>query len=134
MRRLLAAVALAGLVACTGDDGDPEAFCAGIEAAIDIEALVGGAPAEQDPATSLRNAATRLRELSGDAPDEVDGDVRRIADAVEVLAEAAADPDVGVAGRVGELDREALTDAVQNVERYAADECGVNLTTTTSAG
>jgi hypothetical protein len=118
---------LGSLGGCSDDDGDPEAFCAGIGAIVDVEALVGGPPAEQDPATSLRNAADRMRELSGDAPDDIDGDVRKVADAVEILAEAAADPDVGVAGRLGELDRDALTESVTKIEAYARDECGITL-------
>ena len=125
-------VAAAALGACSDDEGDPEAFCAGIEEIASVEALIGGAPAEQDPGTSMRNAAERMRQLSGDAPEEIDGDVRRIADAVEALAEAAADPDVGVAARLSEIDLELLGEAAANVERYARDECGVDLSTSTS--
>ena len=151
MRRLVVSVAL--LVAavaggCSDDDeGDPAAFCANVRGISSIEDLIGAAPAEQDPATSLRTAGERLRQLAGDAPGEVAGDVRRLADAVEVLADAAADPDVGVAGRLGELDREELMAAAENLERYVSEECGLDLggsttsvtsatstTSTTSAG
>ena len=89
-------------------------------------------PDEQDPGTSMRNAAERMRRLSGDAPGEIDGDVRRIADAVELLAEAAADPDIGVAARLSEIDLEAVADAAANVERYAREACGVDLSSTST--
>jgi len=129
---MAAALVAAALASCSDDGGDPEAFCAGVREVTDVSILIGGTPGEQDAATSLRTAADRLRALSGDAPDEVDGDVRRIADALEVLAEAAADPDVGVAGRLRELDREALVDSAANLERYAREECRVDLTSSTS--
>lgn len=122
------AVGALGALGCSDDGGgDPEAFCAGIQEITSIEQLVGAPPAEQDPATSLRAAGERLRDLSGDAPGEIAGDVRRLADAVETLADAAADPDVGVAARLAELDREELTDAAADVEAYVRDECGVDL-------
>lgn len=125
---------LAAGTACSDDDeGDPAAFCAGVQSISSIEALIGAAPAAQDPATSLRAAGERLRALSGDAPGEVAGDVRRLADAVEVLADAAADPDVGVAGQLSELDREELTESAEDVERYVRDECGIDLSGSTTA-
>ena len=124
---LVLVVSASGLAGCSDDEGDPAAFCAGVQEVQSIESLIGAAPAEQDPATSLRAAGERLRDLSGDAPDEVASDVRRLADAVETLAEAAADPDIGVAARLGELDREALVEAAMDVEAYAREECGVDL-------
>ena len=128
----MAAALASALGACSDDGGDPEAFCAGIEEIADVEALIGGVAAEQDPGTSMRNAAQRMRQLSGEAPDEIDGDVRRIADAVELLAEAAADPDIGVAARLSEIDLEAVGEAAANVERYARDECGIDLSSTST--
>ena len=144
---------LAGLVACSGDDGeDPQAFCRQLTPQVrNVDQALADSVAGTDPAGGRRRLEAALAELdrmAKVAPGEVDGDVKVVAKALREYRDALADadPDDPVATREAletiQGNRDDIEQASKHLREYAADKCGVRLgttstpstTTTTAAG
>lgn len=102
----------AGMVAgCGGGDDD---FC---DAATGEDISLFSSVDPNDP-NSLNEAADRLDELAGDAPDDVKGDLEVARDAFRQLAEADGDPEA-----LAEIDAAALTEAGTNIQTWEEENC-----------
>lgn len=87
------------LVSCGGGAGsDPEAFCTGAAERIGVF--------RDDSGQVSPGAVGVLRELAVNAPDEVAGDIRTVTEATSA---------------------EELDAALARIERYLADECGLEV-------
>lgn len=127
MRRRLAAVGLVLVLAsCGGDDGaiddeastsgDPEAFCERLEELAEDGAL------DDDPEA----AADVFEELDELAPDEIDSDIRRIANVIGDLAALEdEDPDAAFGDALEALFDPALIRSFEAFGAYAEEECGI---------
>jgi len=127
-----------------GDDGDggggggndDDRFCA--EAA-DLEERLGSLElgGEQLPSSEqFAQVSTGFEDLADDAPDEVAGDMRRIADALTALGEVFERIDIQDPESLEVLEDESarleeefgdLEAAGENVETYLKEECGIDL-------
>ena len=121
-----------------GDGGgnDDDRFCA--EAA-DLEERLGSLELGGEALPSSEQFAqvsTGFEDLAEDAPDEVAGDMRRIADALTALGEVFERIDIQDPESLEVLEEESarleeefgdLEAAGENVETYLKEECGIDL-------
>ena len=140
MRRRLAALAVllcvfgAGASGCSDDGGSEEALCAALPDTPDLASVVADLDsAEPDELESrLSSAAEQFRDLKGAAPDEIQGDVEQVSDAVEEILDVVQDHlDDREALRTELASRKAeLLDvgpAAQRLVDYARETCGIDL-------
>ncbi len=120
------ALVLSLFVTACSDGGSVDAFCAQVTEVPQFASLLDS----DDPATAFRDAVAALRSLEEAAPKAIKGDVTRVADTAEAIADELA----GAASPVDPADTELLqaqldatAEASTHVVDYAREHCGVDL-------
>ena len=119
-----------------GESGSTAAFCTSVRTGDNpVDVFDRYDPTNVDAARSdLQRGLDRLRQLERAAPGEIRGDVKTLVDVAQQLV-TALDPTVKnktVPDFTSEFDR--VRTASANVVRFAADKCGVQLESGSSAG
>jgi len=132
MRRAVALLCAAALVACSGDDGSAEELCTAVRSEPSLtSAFSGFDPTDTERALDqLRGARVTLGELRDTAPAEVRGDLTVEIDYVQALVEGLEGVDgrdtsetVAVVQRITD-DHPGVRQAAANLAAFAEESCG----------
>jgi len=117
-----------GTAACSDDDGDLEAFCAGIAEHRDELMAITPEQSEAEARAALPAVLDAYDEIVDHAPREVRGPARRLRDLLHEIAEVDPDDDAAYGRAVLELlEEDTQRDAVA-FTTYVQEHCGVDLT------
>lgn len=130
MRRLTAALCVASLVACGGDEGSAEELCAALGDGSLSSTFQGFDPTDVPAALDqLRTARVQLGELRDAAPSEVRDDLSTeidyVQDLIEGLEEVDAGDDAAVVALVNRVvaDHPDVEQAAANLAEFEATSC-----------
>ena len=121
LQRVVAAVAVLALVACTEDDGSADELCTAVAQSDVTSAFQGFDPTDPEAALEqLRATRVELGDLLDVAPDEVRDDLQVEIDYVQALIDALEDVPAGDATESA-LQIQAVTDAHPDVDEASAN-------------